>query len=211
MSDIIKDVFEDIELKPNKSKIILKWVIRISVALIGTAFVFGQLKTSRFNKLNNIEETLQEQTAAIEELKSSMNDGFNKINIRIDKVYDDGYNSFNDFQQYNKKQLEIIVDYGQENKELVKKMLEVNSTEKTKNVETNLQQSKKENLVIIASKKNVHNIITIVSDNGKDTTYQVTGATKEYINKIDKTKYSVVKITPSTQYSGFFDLKYTSK
>jgi len=210
MSDIIKDVFEDIELKPNKSKIVLKWVIRISVALIGSAFVFGQVKMSHFNKLNKIDETLQEQTTAIEELKVSMNDGFDKLNHRIDKVYDDGYNSFNDFQLYNKKQLEIIVDYGQENKELVKKMLDVNSTEKTRNVETNLQQSKKENLIVIASEKNVHNIITIVSDNGKDTTYQVTGATKEYINKINKTKYNVGKIT-SSKYPGFFDVKYTNK
>ena len=145
MSDIIKDIVEDINLKPNKSKFILKWVIRISVGLIGAAFIIGQIKSSHINKLDKIQNSIDNNTAAINNVNQQMITGFNNTNLRIDKIYDDGFNMFNDFQFYNKKQLEIIIEYGQTNKELVMKMLEVNSIEKTKNVEINLQQKKKEN------------------------------------------------------------------
>jgi phosphate/sulfate permease len=126
MSNIISDIVEDINLKPNKSKLVLKWVIRCSIGLICAAFIIGQVKSSHINKLDKIQNSIDDNTAAINNLNQQMITGFNNANLRIDKIYDDGFNMFNDFQIYNKKQLEIIIEYGQTNKELVMKMLDVN-------------------------------------------------------------------------------------
>jgi hypothetical protein len=155
MSDIIKDIVEDINLKPVKSKLVLKWVIRISVGLISAAFIIGQVKTNHINKLNEIQKSVDNNTTAINNLNQQivilnqqMTIGFSNTNFQFNKVYDDAYDAFNDFQTYNKKQLEIVIKYGQTNKELVMEMLDANSTEKTKKVEINLQQKKKENSTI---------------------------------------------------------------
>jgi hypothetical protein len=148
MSDIVKDIVEDIEIKPNRTKFILKWGGRIGLFLISLAFVLGQLKSAYFGRLDKFEKTLDNNTKANIELKRNMNAGFEKINAKIDKIYIDGYNEFNDYQQYSKKQLEIIVDYGQTNKELVKKFLDVNMLEKNKNVENHIQKEKKETISI---------------------------------------------------------------
>jgi hypothetical protein len=155
MSSIISDIVEDINLKPNKSKLVLKWVIRISAGLICAAFIVGQFKSNRINKLDEIQKSVDNNTVAINNLNQEMTNGFNNTNLRIDKVYDDAYNAFNDFQIYNKKQLEIIIKYGQSNKELVMEMLDANSTEKIKNVEINLQQKKKENATYSIGVKSV--------------------------------------------------------
>lgn len=152
-SHIISDIVEDINLKPKTSKIVLKWVIRIGIILIFGAFIIGQLKSSHINKLDEIQKSINENTIAINNLEEKTSNNFDNINLRIDKIYDDGFNMFNDFQIYNKKQLEIIVEYGQTNKELVMKMLDVNSVEKTKNVEINLQQKKKEKIEINPQQK----------------------------------------------------------
>jgi len=150
MSDIIKDIVEDIDenlnLKPKMSRIVLKWVIRIGIILICGAFVIGQIKSNHINKLDKIQKSVDDNTLAINNLNQQMITGFNNTNLRINNVYDDAYGAFNDFQIYNKKQLEIIVKYGQTNKELVLEMLDANSTENTKNVKINLQQKKEENI-----------------------------------------------------------------
>lgn len=142
MGNIFSDITEDIELKPKKSKTVLKWVVRIAVILICGAFVLGQIKIKSLNKVSNFEKTLQENTQAIKDLKQETETGFKAVNLRIDKVYDDGFKEFNSFQEFNKKQLILIIDYGQTNKSLLKQMLELNSTEKSKSVENNLERAK---------------------------------------------------------------------
>lgn len=149
MGNIFSDITEDINLKPTKSKILLKWVIRIAVALIVLAFGYGQYKVIRLNKMAEIEKAVQEQTKATKELKEEMNNGFEKVNGRIDKVYDDGIKSFNDHQMFTKKQLELVIDFGQTNKILLKQMLDLNISENNKNVENSLQQAKTLSPVVI--------------------------------------------------------------
>ena len=39
MGNIVNDIVENIEIKPNKNKLILKWVISIAGSLIAVAFV----------------------------------------------------------------------------------------------------------------------------------------------------------------------------
>ena len=142
MGNIFTDVVDDINLKPTKSKLILKWVIRIAIILIMGAFAYGQIKVLRLNKMAEIEKAILEQTKATNELKKEMSDGFEKVNGRIDKVYDDGIKSFNDHQLFTKKQLELVIDYGQTNKSLLKQMLDLNVTENNRTVENNLEQAK---------------------------------------------------------------------
>ena len=142
MGNIFSDITEDIELKPTKSKKILKWVLRIGVALIVLAFGYGQYKVIRLNKMAEIEKTTIELKQQMETNNKTMVDGFKAVNSRIDKVYDDGLKGFNDFQQFNNKQLIMVIDNIQTNKGLLKQMLELNSMEKSKSVENNLEQAK---------------------------------------------------------------------
>lgn len=142
MSDIIKDIVEEINIKPNKTKLVIKWIVSISLTLITAAFVFGQFKASFFNRLDSIENTMKEQTKATNELKIEMNVGFAQLNTRVDKVYTDGYKAFDDFQQYNKKLLIMVIDNVGSNKSLLKQMLEITTMEKTKSVENELEQAK---------------------------------------------------------------------
>jgi hypothetical protein len=81
---------------------------------------------------------LNENTKAIEELKSETRDGFNQVNGRIDKVYDDGFDAFNKFQEYNRKQFEIIIDYGNQDKAMLKRILEISATEQARTIENNI-------------------------------------------------------------------------
>ena len=120
MGNIIDDIVEDIEIKPNKIKKVLKWVISIAVGLIGIAFVLGQFKSSFFIRMDSFEINLNE-------LKKEQTNGFNSMNARIDKAYDDGTLILNEFKQNNNKKLELIIDYGSSNKDLLKQMLEINS------------------------------------------------------------------------------------
>ena len=144
MGNIFEDIAQDIEVKPNKSKLVLKWVVRIAVILICGAFVFGQLKIKSLNKVNTFEKSLQENTKAIQDLNTKVVDGFKAVNGRIDKVYDDGNKSFNDYVTFNKEQLKMVIDYGQSNKDMLKRMLDFNTAEKAKTVETQLEQAKKD-------------------------------------------------------------------
>lgn len=142
MANIFEDIVNDIPIKESKTKKILKWVIRIAVLLIGIAFIAGQIKIRSINKVNNFEKSLQENTQAIKDLKQETQSGFKAVNERIDKVYDDGSKAFTDFQDFNLKQLELIIDYGQSNKDMLKRMLDLNMSEKSKTVGNQLEQAK---------------------------------------------------------------------
>lgn len=147
MGNILNDIVDEVNIKPSKSKAVIKWIISIALSLITLAFVFGQFKSSFFSRMDKFEKTLDDNTKSTTELRTEMKSGFDAVNLRIDKVYNDGYKAFDDFQQYNNKQLGLIIDYGSTNKDLLKRMLEVNTLEKTKNVESSLEQAKKENTV----------------------------------------------------------------
>jgi hypothetical protein len=147
MGNIFTDIVEDVQVKPSQTKLVLKWVVRIAVILIGAAFTYGQVKSMRFNKMGKMEESLNANTKAVIELRDEVKSGFEILNDRVDKVYDDGFKAFNDFQQYNNKQLGMIIDYGGSNKEMLKRMLEITTMEKTKGIENQLQQAKSESSV----------------------------------------------------------------
>lgn len=143
MSNIISDIIEDVDVKvkPNKTKFYIKWIVRITISLIILAFTIGQIKVKYLNRIDAIENGQAENEKTITELKKQVSDGFTNVNLRIDKIYDDGYVAFIDYQRFNNKQLELIIDYGTKNKELLKKMLEINSIEREKIVGSSIEQS----------------------------------------------------------------------
>lgn len=221
-NNILNDIVDEVTLKPSKTKLVLKWVLSISGTLILLAFTFGQFRSSYFGRLDKFEKSLDNNTKATIELKQDMNAGFDKVNARIDKVYDDGYKEFDAFQQYNSKQLGLIIDYGSSQKDLLKRMLEVNTMEKSKSVESNLQQAKSEqpnfniqvrpfNAKIGFTDLQYQNILIAVDTKGNDTTFTAIGATLAYINQIKKSNYIIGEINPSTKYSGLFDFTYKNK
>lgn len=142
MSNILADIVDDVQLKPSKMKLLLKWVIGISTTAIVAAFTFGQIKATHANRLHNLENTINMNSSAIIELKSDIND----VNLRIDRVYDDTHKAFSDFQDFNNKQLGLFVDYGNTNKELLKNMLELNSMQQIKQLEGDFEQAKQSSL-----------------------------------------------------------------
>jgi hypothetical protein len=137
-NNIFDGITDGIDLKPNKLKLILKWGINFAPAIIYGAFTIGQVKMNSADSIKELNKSLIENTQTIKELKIEVANQNTKTNLRIDKIYETGYDAFADYQDYNKKQLNLIIDYGQSNKELLKKMLEVNDIEKNKNIEINL-------------------------------------------------------------------------
>ena len=144
MSEIISDIVDDIEIKPSKFRRYLKWIISISLSLTGGAYILGQLNFNYINRINVIEKNIEKNDNFHAEIKNELK----IVNNRIDKVYDDGYKAFNEYSQHNKKQLILIIDYGNSNKELLKKMLEFNTLETNKIIENQLQQSKNDNFIL---------------------------------------------------------------
>lgn len=192
--------------KPNKTKIVFRWVLTIAVTLIGLAFAFGQFKSSFFNRMDEFETSLMKNTEAIEVLGKTSVVGFEQVNTRIDKVYDDGLKMSKEFQENNIQQLELIIDYGSSNKDMLKRMLRINSL----NLETQVNRAKNENLVIEKPKEYI-GIVYIIGMETNDTTFGITGATQKFIDDIDKDKYIVESINKNNEYPNRFDFSYHNK
>lgn len=214
MGNIINDIVEDVNIKPNKTKKVLKWVLTGAVALISIAFTFGQFKSSFFNRMDAFETSINNNTATIESMKTEMNNSFDEVNTRIDKGYSDGLDALQDYQEFNKKQLILVLDYGQTNKKLLKEMLEINMQEKAKSVENQINKARTEPLVSNEPQKkseNYINLIHLIEDETKDTIFYLTGAKKEYINNINKNKYEVGEMKENNKNPNLFDVNYRNK
>ncbi len=209
MGNIIADIVDEIEIKPSKTKLVLKWVLAVSGSLIATAFLLGQLKVKHINRLNRIQTDLVE-------INVKQTTGFNDINTRIDKIYDDGIIMFNEFQEHNTKQLGLIIDYGNSNKDMLKRMLEINRF----NPKSSIEKAKTENLApvqqdlefgVMPMQKDYMGEVHFIDVQTNDTTFHLTSATKKYINNIDRKLYKVEAIIESPQYPGRFDVTYRNK
>ena len=226
MGNIINDIVEEIEIKPNKSKLYIKWIISIAGTLIALAFVFGQFKSSFFNRMDRFEESLNRNTASIERMETKMDEGFVDVNARIDKGYDDGLEILTDYQEFNKRQLIMVLDYGQSNKEMLKEMLEINLEEKNRSVQNQVNQYKGEaDFVAVEEERGRDFSISAVPMNDRpfisevffievethDTTFNIAGATQEYVNSIDTNKYQVGAVVESDKYPKRYDFSYRNK
>ena len=222
MGNIVNDIVDEINIKPNKTKLILKWVIGVSSTLIVTAFALGQFKASFFNRMDSFEEKLDKNTVAVEQLRTDVSTGFRDVDLKIDKVYDDALVISDDYREYNRKQLELVVDYGQENKDMLKRMLELNAMENKQSIASQVAQAKNNapefsigvHQVVddIQPKEDLYyNMVYFIEVETKDTIFNVIGATQDFINSIDREKYQVGAITDSHDYPNRYDFSYRNK
>ena len=59
MSEILDDIFDEVELKPKQSKKIVKWVIRIALALIVVSFTLGGSWVAFKKKIKKYDATVK--------------------------------------------------------------------------------------------------------------------------------------------------------
>lgn len=190
-------------------KTILKWVIGSFVTVAVGAYGYGQFKTNKSYKEKELRNAIIETNMKIDELQKTTNTGFNILNKKVEKIYEDGYDAFADYQKFNKKQLEIIVDYGQTNKDLVKKMLDFSMNEKISQMENYVELSKKTNVTTENISREYKSKIYAVSE--MDTTYIVRGATQKFIDLLNEDVYDVKQITKNNDYPELNDIIYSSK
>ena len=214
----LKDILNDIEFKGNATKIVLKWVVGIaSVAIVG-AFAAGQLKTKFFNKINNIEKFQKE-------MQLEMRTNFAELNQKIDNMYEAGLEGFESYRIFNNQQLELIIEFGQSsekaNQELLKRMLSMNSEEKARQIETQIEEAKKNRpQPVIGAKRQresdiefirlpteavVQEVATGIS------TYYVDGAEKNYLDTLNLERYEIIESKKSTEYEGLYKFIYKDK
>jgi len=220
MGNIVNDIVDNIEIKPNKTKLYLKWGASIAGSLIVIAFAFGQFKSSFFNRMDNLEEKLDKNTTAVEQVRTDMNAGFDAVDAKIDKVYSDGLMIFNDFQEYNNKQLELIVDYGNGNKDMLKRMLEIGALKQQQTVETQVETAKKEpvndyqptiSVQKIVPQPDYYGEVQMIEIETGDTIFHISGATQRFFNSVDRNKYEVGAKTESVKYPNRYDFAYRNK
>ena len=208
MSDnLVNDVVQQIvDEKPQKSKLIIKWLIRIGIFLVGAAFTYGQIKMRNLNRLEEIEESVNkievETTKNTEAINSLQLNFDNKIN----NLKDEGYNWFIDYQRFSKNQFKLIIDYGNDNKDLLKRMIEINALEKEQEIKTKIEQSK---LTPITTQRDpsIFSVSYAVNLYNKDTIYHARNATQDFMNKIEK-KYKITKVSPSEYGDNLIDFVY---
>ena len=95
INDIVDDLMDDIDIKPKRSKLIVKWTIRISVLAIVCAFLIGQRGVRFFNSISIIKsdivvikEDISDLKKTDEKLESSIKENENDI----DENHDDFIN-----------------------------------------------------------------------------------------------------------------------
>lgn len=141
MSNISNDIIDEIEINPNKAKRIIKIIVGFALSSITIAFFIGKFFMGEINE----REKIKTNNEKIIELDGKLDNNINNLNSRIDKIYDDGYETLIIFQEYNKRELELIIDYGTSNKELLKKILNINDIEKGDLLKNKIEIAKKNN------------------------------------------------------------------
>lgn len=127
MSDIIDDIVDEIQLKPNKTKKLIKWIIAVALFVITIAFGLGQF----LNKISSYDDDIKKNS-----------DECKVINNKVNDIYDNVNREFNYFRDYNDKQLFLIIDYSDGHKDLLKRTIELNSIENSKNMQNNIKSYK---------------------------------------------------------------------
>lgn len=227
MGNIFADIAEEIEIKPSKSKLVIKWIIRVATVLIAGAFTYGQIKMTRTAKINSLETSIavlkESQEKGFAELNTKLDNMDANFNARINKVYEDAQEEYAHYQEFNRKQLELIIDYGSENKDMLKRMLEMNSMENQRRVEANLDKAKTETytpeieVVPIDEYGNeikpYYGMANFIELSTNDTTFNIQGATAEFIASIQNNNdYKITgDIVSSKKYAGRYDFQYKNK
>lgn len=195
---------------PINKKKIFKWIIRLIVPLAIGAFTFGQIITYRNNRINDIQNEVNEIHNDIKNLKNDINNNFDVLNLRINKVYEDGIISFDDYQEYNKKQLSLIIDYSNSNKELLKNIIEINSNKKTDEIENKLNTSKNNSNNFQKNLNIKSNIIATKEED--DSLFYVSAIDKKKLNEYSNNNtIKITKIKTNSYNNQLYDIIYVKK
>lgn len=200
---IFNDLLGNIEFKGGKINVLIKTIVSISISAVAISFVIGQFKANHLSKLNDIEKLAKEGLEKNIQLENKIDEKFTNLEARIDKVYVDGVNIFEEYREFNNKQLELIIDYGDNNKELLKKILEVNSKEKSFELKSNITQS--ENTEKLPKK------IIIIDQKTNKKIYKILGASVNYLDTLNLNKFELVSKNKSENYEEKFDYIYKEK
>jgi len=101
MSDIINDIIEEVNVKPEKSKSFIKWTLRIAVLFISLAFIIVGFIASISNRIDNFEKDVKSAKTSVDILDSKFNTyirdhnedvhvieaNIKDINNRVDEIY----------------------------------------------------------------------------------------------------------------------------
>jgi archaellum component FlaF (FlaF/FlaG flagellin family) len=135
-SNLVKDIVNDVHIKPSRTKVVLRWVVTASLMLIAAAFIVGQFKTSYVNKIKILEEQIRKNQEAYDKLHQEMHVYINETNQKIDKIYVDAYEFFSEFNRFRNDQIKLILDNSTiPNKEMLKRMLDLNTRENMRKLE----------------------------------------------------------------------------
>lgn len=117
MGNLAEDIINEVDLPPKKSKLIIKILIGALIPLISVAFVYGGIKVTRDNKITTAENEIV-----------NINQKINLVINEFDSFKDNVHLLFDRYQDYNNKQLNLVIDYKNTSSDLLKRMLELNST-----------------------------------------------------------------------------------
>lgn len=220
------NILDNIQFKGGKTNVFIKWFIGFATFSVFAAFMLGQIKIRHQNKLEDIESLANKSIKKTEILEMKVNDELQAQNLRIDNIYDDGIEAFNEYRQFNNEQMRLIIDYGHDNKELLKKMLKLNSRENAIKLVNDLK---------ILKNSDISNIIqrdTFLKNNKFDTiipqhlkliephvaiftesessakTYYVLNAPPNYIDTLDLNRYEIIEVSESKLYKGLYNYIY---
>lgn len=130
MKSFVKEFLDDITINPAKSKVVIKWILYISLTLIAGAFTLGVMKSDRFNKINNIEHRVMEIQTTVNDINLKLNkldvktdSGFKMVDKKLSDNLITTANLMSSYQGFVQGQMELLIDYGRENKGLLKSAL----------------------------------------------------------------------------------------
>lgn len=205
----ILGILDHIEFKGNKTNILLKWVIAVAGSAIVGAFVIGQVNMTRLNKLGDIEALAKQGIEATAKLEAKVDANSKKTDAKIDKIYSDGMDAFEDYRLFNNEQFKLIIDYGETNKELLKRMLELNSQERARQIEADLQESKREEPTEVKNPTPREVVFTEV-ETGK-AYYFVGDAPENFLDTLNLNKFEITNKEKSKRYPELYDFEYKDK
>ena len=135
---VFTDILNNIDFRGNKANVTIKLIITISLFLISAAFFIGQIKTKHIDKLNDIEELSKQNLNKNVELEKKFDSSIRILESKIDNVYVNGFSAFDEYRKLNDKQLKLIIEYGDENKELLKELIDINSQKNKQKIRNNI-------------------------------------------------------------------------
>ncbi|MFW6219900.1 MAG: hypothetical protein ACOC33_03590 [bacterium] len=135
---VFTDILNNIDFKGNKANITIKVIIAISLFLISGAFFIGQFKTRHLDKLNDIENLAKQSLNKNIQLEKKFDSSIKALENKIDNVYIDGFKAFDEYRELNDKQLKMIIEYGDDNKELLKELIDIKSQEGSQKIKNNI-------------------------------------------------------------------------